>query len=151
MHPTVLEHAKQFDVEYIQSTERVLYCSNETLIKDYIFTKTLVTNLFHSVILTSKANAPHVIKQAEVFVRTHKLDKWIKARQNTTNLHQGYEFRNASTLHIAEIALLKGFRQKIDFCYVTNCGLTDFVMGQGIPTVSSLLKTNGRITLNFDL
>ena len=148
---TVLEHAKQFDDEYIKTSETDLFCPNEAVIKNYIIAKSVITPDLKISIIIDPVEMPAM--QAEfkdILTKTGLDKKWDKKATIKDNI---IFFKNDSLIYFS------GYEKPADrfkntimkVIYVSNTAL-DSLKGLGNleKNFKGMADDDTRMIYNFE-
>jgi hypothetical protein len=112
-----VDHAKKFDSDYITRKEPNIYCSSETLIKDYLLIKSINTPNTLSVVIAAETELAQLRRYFHDTIKYCGL-----TTQYQSFYKQHIKFRNGSRIYLydhqfADLAL-KGLVFKL--IYITN-------------------------------
>jgi hypothetical protein len=145
------DHAETFDLIYIKGTKNKslnVFCSNVTLIKDYLLLKTATTDDLRTLIIMTPSEMKVMMDEFNNKLTNSDLILHCKqrARKDTIDINNGgkIDFIDCNDFEIK----LKGLRY--DLIYVTNSAL-DKVFADDSGMVYTLLNDPGRLIYNFNI
>lgn len=143
----LFDNAKKFDDQYISRKEKNIFCSAETLIRDYLVAKSLMTNTLVTFVVAEGADLKYLQKQFHYSVVTAGLQNKYQQRYKTH-----LKFKNGSRIYLYsdQIAGMAAMGIKIDLLYVANSALHSLFHESGITSIYSSLSDKGRVIFNFD-